>query len=110
MSKEIRVIKYDPKSNTATEETVGNYRYYYALLECRTFDIVSTKDYDIYVDDEGMMRTGNLVTLPKGSPSPLAGILVFTGKADSEGYTLTLPAEFTTEYIETMCVPYGITQ
>ena len=64
----------------------------YKLLECRTIDIVSTTKGDIYIDDEGLFVENNpaisFTVDNKSLPLRLAGTLLFSNGADSEGETL----------------------
>jgi len=64
----------------------------YALLECRTIDIVCTPKGDIYIDDEGLLVEYNPVisfSLDENSQNfNLAGILLFSNGTDAEGNTI----------------------
>jgi len=95
MSK-INVIKYDPSTEEFSNEVVKDYKDYYKLLDCKTFDVVSPmEDLSIYVDDEGLFKEGNEVTqinLPDGRSTKLAGILVFAGAVDNNGEQLGVNA------------------
>lgn len=95
MSKKIRVVKYDPRSKEFTEAEVSKSDDFYKLLECDLFDVVRVSDeIDIFVDDEGLLKSGNPVSevaLDWGN-TKLAGILVFTGGVDHNGATLSLKA------------------
>ncbi len=106
----IRVIKFNPETKKASEESISNYKDYYGLLECRTFAIDSSNaEFDVYCDDNGLMSTGNIITKIKGNYQPLAGILVFTGKIDNVGNTSSLDDSISIKDIEKLCTPYGIT-
>ena len=105
--RKIRAIVYCPKTEKAEEVMLGGLDDYYKHLQCRTFDVVSAERFDIYVDDEGMMVSGNLVTQIDGIPVPLAGRLLFTGGVDGRGETLSLDDSVREVDIEDICSPYG---
>lgn len=101
MAKTIRVIKYDPITQTATEEEISDWTQYAPMIGCRTFEIAGDNPkWDIYCDEEGAFIEGNLVTAIEGNYNKLAGVLVFTGKADNEGATLGLDWKVSCEDIQ----------
>ena len=53
----MKAILINPFDQTIKEtEYTGDYREIYALIKCRTFDIVSlNNDDDMYLDDEGLL-------------------------------------------------------
>ncbi len=102
--KPIRVIKYNPNTQQATEEIINTFEDYYNLIDCQIFTTDSSNNrFDVFVDDEGLMISGNLITEIEGSSAPLAGILIFTGKVDNIGFTLALDKNINTAHIENIC-------
>jgi len=103
----LRVVKYDPKTEVFSEETIEVYTDYYKLLECRTFDIVSpAKDINIFVDDEGLFKDGNAVSqinFTNGHSVKLAGILVFVGGVNEEGEVLSFKGDI--EELKSLVLP-----
>ena len=86
-------------------DTDNGIQDYYRLLECTSFDIVNFGDgITVYVDDEGLMKTGNPVSDIKcnvtGDRLTLAGRILFLGSTDDEGETLSLSSE-QKDYLET---------
>ena len=86
------------------ETDIKSYTDYYTHLNCDLFDVVMVEwdgeEISIYVDDEGMLKSGNLGCDVEGYPQPLFGNLVFTGGVDEEGDTLPLPEKFTMQDIK----------
>ena len=83
-----------------TEEEVNDYTDYYKLIGCSTFDVVRLDGADIFLDDEGLLVSGNYGRMVEGYPEQLFGNLVFTGGADDEGETL--PCTLSIEDVEKM--------
>ena len=85
------------------EVVINNYKDYYPLLACDLFDVVRVqwrgKAVSIFVDDEGLMKAGNVGRDVEGYPNPLFGNFVICGGVDDEGETLDLDAEFTVSSI-----------
>ena len=80
-----------------TLEDIASYKDYYPLLEAELFDVVMV-DYkghklSVFVDDEGMFKTGNFGRLIAGYPQPIFGSIVIVGDVDKNGDTLPLPEE-----------------
>ena len=46
-----------------------------------------------YVDDEGMLKSGNLGCMYESYPNPLFGTTIITRGVDEEGNTLSVPDE-----------------
>jgi hypothetical protein len=53
----------------------------------------TASDIDIYVDDEGMLKSGNFGRSVVGCDSPLFGTFIITGGVDSKGQSLSVPDE-----------------
>jgi hypothetical protein len=93
--KEIKVIVWDATKKELYQSKVGNYKDYYNLIGCSTFDVVRVgNNLSIYVDDEGLF-VENPLTIIAGLSHPLAGNLVFTGGIDNRGNTLSCPLKMT---------------
>ena len=92
------VNKISEVGSLCYEVDINNYKDYYKHLECDCFDVVMVKwhghDISIYVDDEGMLKEGNLGRMVEGYHAPLFGNMVICGGVDEEGETLPLPEEF----------------
>lgn len=69
--------------------TDGNIQFYYDNIECTHFDVARFDGFDVYVDDNGLITSGNVVCeYTQGEfKVPLAGNLVFTKGVDAEGET-----------------------
>lgn len=95
----INVFKVEPDEIgvLVSKEVVEDYKDYYKLIGCDNFDVARMMwdghEISIYVDDEGMLKTGMLGRDVQGYPSPLFGTLVVTGGVDSKGETLSVPEE-----------------
>ncbi len=76
---------------------VSDYTDYYKLGGFDTFDVVRVKwdghDISIFLDDEGMLKSGNLGRKVEGYPEPLFGVFIITGGVDKNGDTLSIPDE-----------------
>lgn len=98
MAEKIRVIVLTIDM-VVYEDEIATYKDYYKHLECDTFDVVMVEykgeRLSIYVDDEGMLKSGNLGRDVQGCPQPLFGNLVITGGVDVEGETLGVPSTIT---------------
>ena len=95
---------------TETKEVeIDTYKDYYKHLECTMFDAVRVSwndtDITIYVDDEGLLKSGNLGRHVHGYPEPLFGNLVITGGVDSIGRTLDAPEWLTLEKVMEFIYP-----
>ena len=92
------VSKISEVGTLCYEADIDNYKDYYKHLECNCFDVVMVKwqehDISIFVDDEGMLKKGNLGRIVKGYNIPLFGNMVICGGVDEEGETLPLPEDF----------------
>ena len=79
------------------KDKVDTYKDYYKHLECGTFDVVRViwagQEISLFVDDEGMLKSGNFGRRVEGYPEPLFGTIVVTGGVDEEGETLGVPDE-----------------
>ena len=79
------------------KDVVKDYKDFYKLGGFDMFDVVRVNwgelDINIYLDDEGLLKSGNLGRMVEGYPNPLFGTLIITGGTDSEGNTLSVPDE-----------------
>ena len=98
----MRAIQIDVTNDdfeVVREVVIDNYQDYYTLLACKYFDVVMVqwrgKDISIFVDDEGLMKAGNVGRDVEGYPNPLFGNFVICGGVDDDGDTLDLDEEFT---------------
>ena len=77
---------------------IEDYTDYYKHLNCTTFDMVRVSwngyDISIFIDDEGLLKAGNLGRKVLGHPTPLFGNLIICGGVDRNGDTLHIPDEF----------------
>jgi hypothetical protein len=99
---EMRAIQIDVTNEgfeAVREVVIDNYQDYYTLLACECFDVVMVrwrgKAVSIFVDDEGLMKAGNVGRDVEGYPNPLFGNFVICGGVDGSGETLDLDEEFT---------------
>lgn len=98
------VSKISKVGSLCYEADIDDYKDYYEHLECDCFDVVMVKwhghDISIYVDDEGMLKEGNLGRMVEGYHAPLFGNMVICGGVDEEGETLPLPSEIGLHHID----------
>ena len=99
MSKEINVW-VSPTTEIGTmvhKDVVKDYTDYYKLGGFEMFDVVRVlwdgHEVSIFLDDECMLKSGNLGRMVEGYPQPLFGTLIITGGTDEEGNTLSIPEE-----------------
>ena len=68
---------------------IGDYKDYYKLGGFDIFDVVRVewKGYEvsIFLDDEGLMKSGNYGRNVEAYPEPLFGNFILTGGTDSKG-------------------------
>jgi len=86
------LIKTD---ETVEEIEIKDYTDYYKFGEFDLFDVVYLKwgqnlKVNVIVDDEGMLKQGNLGRRVMGYDQPLFGNIIITGDVDEEGGTLPL--------------------
>jgi hypothetical protein len=82
----MRTILIDPVERSFTEVNYdGDFRSIYTHLGCDLFDVVYTDLGDIYVDDEGLLKSPQKFFHIEGLPSPLAGRGLVFGPVDEEG-------------------------
>lgn len=79
-----------------SEVIINDYTDYYGYGEFfNLFDVVRVSwkglEVNIYLDDEGMLKSGNLGRKITGYPEPLFGNFIITGGVDDEGNTLPCP-------------------
>ncbi len=87
----IEVIVYNAQMSLFTKETLNSIEDYYKFLDCRIFDMVEiNKDITLYVDDEGLFKSGNNVSDVKYEDfeRKIAGNIIVTGGIDDEGNDL----------------------
>lgn len=95
MSK-ITGVLIDVQKKTAVVHTMqsGALEEYYDILNCTTFDIASRKIgknyYDIYCDDEGLLKINPIVSAVSPDRSPMLVGNLFVTKTDVEGETISL--------------------
>ena len=73
------------------EVATDNLNYFYEVIGCSMIDCVYLKGYDIWVDDEGLLKSGSIVgqwMVGDALLPPLAGNIVITKAADAEGNTV----------------------
>lgn len=93
-------IKFNTEkmADEVTMVEITNYKDYYQLINSDIFDVAMVEwdkqPISIFVDDEGMLKSGNHGRMVKGYPQPLFGDIVIVGGVDQEGETLPLPDEF----------------
>lgn len=92
-------------------EEYGDYKRYYSLLDCDCFDIQTRKFngvyYDIYVDDEGLLKENNevsVLTIDERSGKVVEAIVgnVFICKSNEEGQTISLTEEDVQNVLKTI--------
>lgn len=102
MKKEIRVIVNslgEDGFQSVSLNSVSDFTDYYKLIDnnCRAFDVVYVEykghRLSLFVDDEGMLKSGNLGRMVANYPQPIFGNVVVTGDVDSRGKTLGVPDE-----------------
>jgi len=85
---------------------IEDYKDYYKHLEASMFDIVYVDwmgvKVSLMVDDEGLLKSGNLGRKAEGYPNPLFGHIVVLGLADEEGVTLDLDERCNEEMVMVM--------
>lgn len=90
--KKINVIVYNAKMQLFTKEEITKLDDYYKFLECDMFAVVMpSENISLYVDDEGLLQSGNLISQIKykNFETKLAGNIIITGGVDDEGETLS---------------------
>lgn len=67
-----------------------NLKFFYSEIGCDMIDAVFFKGFDVFCDDEGLLKSGNaVIEYSQGENRvPLAGNLVFTNGIDKSGNTL----------------------
>lgn len=88
-------VSYKAEYMTRSVEVVDapikdNLDFFYKNIGCDMIDCVYFDGFDVWVDDEGLLKSDNLVFeyTHKGFSVPLAGNLVITKGVDSQGATL----------------------
>lgn len=98
MTKTLRAFYIDPETNTAEPRTIeDNLDAFYALLRCRTVDIVTRKigirgrAFDIICDDEGTFADDPKISaIDNLGRAMLVGALLIVGPADDDGELTSL--------------------
>ena len=85
------------KSNPYIAEVDGSLSSYYKILNCDTFDIaprrIGENYYDIYCDDEGLMKSNYKVSAISSSGKRMLVGNLFVTKTNDEGETISLTDE-----------------
>ena len=85
------------KSNPYIAEIDGSLSSYYQILGCDTFDITSRRIgenyYDIYCDDEGLLKSNPIVSAISSDRQPMLVGNLFVTKTNDEGETISLTDE-----------------
>lgn len=82
----------DPADQTI--ETVhydGDWKTISYWINSDTFDVASTEDLSIYIDDEGLFKPDQAFFTITGFPQPLAGRALVLGPPDEDGETTECP-------------------
>ena len=90
MSKSFNTFLIDPHNETITEVMYnGDYKEVYGHIDCDCFDVVTVnKQGDgLYVDDEGLFKSGQAFFKHADYPTPLAGKAFVLG-CDKHGETV----------------------
>ena len=86
----LKVLVVNPESGLEEKEIVDELKSYRDLIGCDWIDIarrnIGDKEYDIVVDDEGLLKENPIVSAFSETKDPmLYGTMVICGTADSEG-------------------------
>ena len=98
MTKTLRAFYIDPETNTAEPRTIeDNLDAFYALLRCRTVDIVTRnigvrgRPFEIICDDEGTFADDPKISaIDNLGRVMLVGALLIVGQADEDGNLTSL--------------------
>ena len=95
----MRAILIDPVEKSFTEvDYNGDWKTISKHLDCDLFDVVFTDFGDIYLDDEGLMKSDQQFFHIRGMSQPFAGRGLVFGPTDDEGGTT--PATISIEELE----------
>lgn len=86
-----KTIEQDIKIIDAPSKEEDDLDFFYREIGCRTIDVVQFNGLDIFVDDEGLLVSGNVVIEYYDNGEPiviLAGNLVITNGIDTIGRTV----------------------
>ena len=94
----LKVLVVNPESGLEEKEIIDELETYRDLIGCDWIDIarrnIGDKEYDIVVDDEGLLKENPIVSAFSGTKDPmLVGTMVICGTADSEGVLTGLSEE-----------------
>jgi hypothetical protein len=82
----MRTLLIDPTAKTVTEhDHDGNWKTIAPAIGCDTFDVIFTSVGDIYVDDEGLLKSPQFFWKLDTMHTPIAGKGLVFGFADEEG-------------------------
>lgn len=84
-------VSQDIKITNAPEKEADNLDFFYKHIECTAIDVVMMNGCDIFVNDNGLLESDNVVAEYRqddGVEVPLAGNLVITKGIDSIGRTV----------------------
>ncbi len=76
-----------------------NLKFLYENIECSTIDAVRMKDWDMWVDDEGLFVSGSVIH-DFGEDVKIAGNVVLSKGIDDEGETVWFDKDDDAELIE----------
>lgn len=94
-----KIVRTNKMVTVANQEVdIKDYTDYYKYGDFDMFDVVRVNwndtEISLYVDDEGMLKEGNLGRVVLGYHQPLFGNIIITGGVDDRGNTLPLPEDF----------------
>jgi len=74
----------------APKTEADNLEFFYKNIECDTIDVAYFEDFDLWVDDNGLITAGKVVCeyTYDGYTVPLAGSIVVSKSADNLGRTV----------------------
>lgn len=97
-------VLVDTKAQRVCKHTLvyNDYKDYYPLLNCDTFDIQrrtfsNGKEYDIFLDDEGLFKEEKIpaiITTSARTPNKIVEVIygnVFITQANEDGETISIP-------------------
>lgn len=92
------------KAMIQTVDKANGIQDYYDLLNCSLFDIACRKIgenyYDIYCDDEGLLKCNPIVSAVSSDGEPMLVGNLFVAKTNDEGETISLNEDELSEVLE----------
>lgn len=84
-----KVVTQNVKFVDAPKDSKDNLEFFYKHIDTNMIDVVFAEGFDIWVDDEGLLKSGNAVIEFEldGRKVPLAGNFIITKNPDAEGNT-----------------------